>query len=530
MKTKLFLLLLLLSAISNAQTVTLLSPNIKNKYEVKFEDNKKEEIEISIIDSEKKSIAHKLTMKDDTPISFINSGIVKKIDEISSNFFYDILDSKIFIKTNVSKETMTKNDFYIELKKLSKKDFILLLRTVTMFNEKPDYKSYLNSIANINGSDKIFNNTDIKYQIKKTAVNEYKLFDNLTEIKVVDIENEDGFFEILYNEVKDKNNIIDLFFTDDIFKKFKATDLLSAENTKELEKAYQKLKGQEKVSDYNYMGYIGTNFDLVEGVKAKNVFFAINVLSKPKREKDKIGFYISLYGNRTLSKNDSIKNIIREYRVFDSIVDTQTQKFSQRQLYDYSKTVNIDNLGAYFSPLVKVWKLSNLDGATQFFISPSLEFIWRRISIVNKISNIQNETPFLVPGSTNNYTQQISKNPKSYQYNIYDFNLGAGFWLIHENPKISVRLNMNLGWLRSFAPNIENALETESSGITTYYIKTADIFYTGKLWITESGTGITLQAEILNTFTTPNPFYGVTLSKAFDFEKLGNFFKPITSR
>ena len=347
---------------------------------------------------------------------------------------------------------------------------------------------------------------------------------------VVDIDNEDGFYEILYNEVKDKNNIIDLFFTDDIFKKFKATDLLSAENTKELEKAYNKLKGQEKVSDYNYMGYIGTNFDLIEGVKAKNVFFAINVLSKPKREKDKIGFYISLYGNRTLSKNDSIKNITRQYRVFDSIVDTQTQKFSQRQLYDYSKTINIDNLGAYFSPLVKVWKLSNLDGATQFFISPSLEFIWRRISIVNKISNIQNETPFLVPSSTNNYTQLINKNPKSYQYNIYDFNLGAGFWLIHENPKISVRLNMNIGWLRSFAPNIENALETESSGITTYYIKTADIFYTGKLWITESGTGITLQAEILNTLTTPNPFYGVTLSKAFDFEKLGNFFKPITSR
>jgi hypothetical protein len=290
------------------------------------------------------------------------------------------------------------------------------------------------------------------------------------------------------------------------------------------------MKGNEKVSDYNYMGYIGTNFDLIEGVKAKNVFFAVNILSKPKKDRDKIGFYISLYGNRTLSRNDSIKNILREYRVYDSIVDNQTVKFSQRQLYDYSKTVNIDNLGAYFSPLFKVWNLSSLDNATQLFVCPSLEFIWRRVAIVNRISNIRNETPYLVPGSTTNSTLPINKTLKSYQFNSYDFNLGAGFWLIHENQKMSVRLNMNMGWLRSFAPNIEDTLAIESSVLTTDYKKTGDIFYTGKLWITESSTGITLQAEILNTLTTPNPFYGVTLSKAFDFEKLGSFFKPITSR
>ena len=127
-------------------------------------------------------------------------------------------------------------------------------------------------------------------------------------------------------------------------------------------------------------------------------------------------------------------------------------------------------------------------------------------------------------------TQPIDRTPKSYSYNAYDFHLGGGFWLIHENQKISVRLNMNVGWLRGFTPNLQNITEVESAELNTDYLKTSDVFYTGKLWITESSTGITLQAEILNTLRTPNPFYGVTLSKAFDFEKLGNFFAPIATR
>lgn len=535
MKTKLVLLLMLIGAKSNAQTATLTAPNLKNTYTVRFEDNKKEKIEITITDSEKNTIAQKLLENDDTSISFINKKIAKTINDISADFYYTIPKTKISLKVNKLKEAMSKEDFYSEIKKLPKEQFISLLKTVTMFAKESKYKSNLNAIAKINDSKAVFNDTvfkdkTLKYKIVKTAENEYKLFNDDKEIKIVDPENFDGFFGILYNEVKNNDDIIALFFTEETFQLFKDVDILTIENTLELEKEYGKMRGEEKVTDYNYMGYIGTNFDLVEGVKAKNVFFAMNILSKPKRDKDKIGFYISLYGNRTLSKNDSIRNLLRNYRVYDSVVDNQTQRYSQRQLYDYHKTVNIDNLGAYFSPLFKVWKLSNLDGATQFFMCPSLEFIWRRISVTNGTSNIRNEASFLVPGTTEIMTNPLNTSLKSYQYNSYDFNMGGGFWLIHENKKLSVRLNMNLGWIRSFSPNLEKTLDTETLELDTDYLKTGDIFYTGKLWMTESSTGITLQAEILNTLNTPNPFYGVTLSKAFDFEKLGNFFKPITTK
>jgi hypothetical protein len=533
MKTTTLIISLLFVLYSSAQTAKLTSSNLKNYYEIKFENNPKEEtIQISITDSEKNSIAHKLTEKDNTPISFINNNIAKTINKISTNYHYIIPGTKVVINLQKDIKDMSLNDFNTEIKKTERKnDFITLLKSVTFLDTKGkhiNYETFLKEIKN-NEPYTIFNNPSIDYKIKKIDDNSYSLVSNDIE-EPIDSKNEDGFYGVLYEKVKDNDTVIHEFFSDQMFSNFQNTTLLTEENTKELEKAYNTMKGEDKIADYNYMGYIGTNFDLIEGIKAKNVFFAINVLSKPKKDRDKIGFYISLYGNRTLSKNDSIKNITHSYRVFDSIVDNQTQKYSQRQQYNFSKTVNNDNLGAYFSPLIKVWSLSNLDGATQLFVCPSLEFIWRRVSVVNRISNIRNERPFLVSGTTENFTNPINTNLKSYQFNSYDFNMGGGFWMIHENTKISVRLNMNVGWLRSFAPDMEKALDIESFELNNDYLKTGDIFYTGKLWITESSTGITLQAEILNTLDKPNPFYGVTLSKAFDFEKLGNFFKPITSR
>jgi hypothetical protein len=50
------------------------------------------------------------------------------------------------------------------------------------------------------------------------------------------------------------------------------------------------------------------------------------------------------------------------------------------------------------------------------------------------------------------------------------------------------------------------------------------------LGITEPKSGLTLQAEIVNTLIYPRPYYVVTLSKALGFQNLGSIFAPITSR
>ncbi|RYD69519.1 MAG: hypothetical protein EOP53_27025, partial [Sphingobacteriales bacterium] len=53
------------------------------------------------------------------------------------------------------------------------------------------------------------------------------------------------------------------------------------------------LKAEEPIPTYNYLGYLGTNFDLVDGVQAKNLFFATNIFIPSDT---KWGFSLGLYG------------------------------------------------------------------------------------------------------------------------------------------------------------------------------------------------------------------------------------------
>lgn len=285
------------------------------------------------------------------------------------------------------------------------------------------------------------------------------------------------------------------------------------------------LSQPDRIKRYSYLAYVGTNFDLVDGVQAKNLFFATNIMAKPENNK-RFGFYISLYGNRAISRIDSIPNVVREKEVIDSIGN----QYSIKEKSDIVRNIQSDNLGAYSALLVRLSRATNSD--TKLYFSPSLEFILRRSTVNVNYVNAKELPPeqlnVLVPSISRN----LSYNQKN-SYNIYDFNVGVlGFFLNHENDYISVRLNMNTGYSTRYAPM------GYYGGVTRLFINTVEsqyenksnIFYTGKLWITDRTTGITLQAEINNTYKDPNPFYGVTLSKAFDFDKLGTIFKPLSTR
>lgn len=80
-----------------------------------------------------------------------------------------------------------------------------------------------------------------------------------------------------------------------------------------------------------------------------------------------------------------------------------------------------------------------------------------------------------------------------------------------------------------YGSNAVNDKKRNTDDIAFFKGYTALIFC-GRAWITEPKTGITLQAEVTNRLKTPNPFYSVTLSKAFQLDKLAGFFSPITDR
>lgn len=280
----------------------------------------------------------------------------------------------------------------------------------------------------------------------------------------------------------------------------------------------------QKLSGYEFLAYTGTNFDLVEGIKAKNFFFAANILSLPKTPK-KVGFYLSLYGNRAMSQVDSNRLMITPTNT-KVLSDTTYMQYSNR--YQVKRTSVTDNMGAYISALVpwnacsKKTNKNNTD--VKWYYAPSLEFVWRRTHLTSEF-DLSAKDSAVVSGSPGNNPLLTPPGSITSTFNEYSFNIGAlGIFLLLENKNISVRVHGSVGMADNFylgASNIYSQPLLE---------RKQDIFFSGRAWITEPVSGITLQAEVTNSLINPRPFYVVTLSKAFAFKDIGKIFQPITSK
>lgn len=280
------------------------------------------------------------------------------------------------------------------------------------------------------------------------------------------------------------------------------------------------LPALDTIKNYSFLGYLGTNFDLVDGIKAKNLFFAINAFIP---EKKTWGISIGLYGNRTLTRTDTSRGTSFTSKIV-SLGDTTILYFKDTATKVSSRVS--DNLGAVFSPLIPIRVLN--DGDLKIYYAPQFEFIWRRTTIdesyqdtyTYRIDTIKRSRP--LGGATLITPLKIKT-----ELNIYDVYIGlVGFLLKYETDDISLRLNSSVGWSYSYSPT--GAL---SSPNLTYTRKERKFLFV-RLWLTEPTTGMTLGAEMSNYFGNGKalPYYNVTLSKAFNLKSLVAFIQPITKR
>jgi hypothetical protein len=273
---------------------------------------------------------------------------------------------------------------------------------------------------------------------------------------------------------------------------------------------------------FNYLVYLGTNFDLVDGQKTNNLFFASNVFLRP--EKKHVGMYLSLYGNRTMTTTDTFNNLNLTTKLV-KINDSSYYRINEKS--SMIRSLVSDNLGAYVSPLIRLSRASDLSNSLQLYYSPSLEFVWRRTNSVSTYSGSNSFDTTTINGYL--YSSVIEfPNKVISNFNEYVFNAGLiGFLVTHQSNEISVRVHGSVGFSSTYSPS--NSSTNNSNGGFNYYTSTKDIFFTGRAWITEASTGITLQAEITNSYKYSRPFYGVTISKAINFKNLGNLLKPVNS-
>jgi len=286
----------------------------------------------------------------------------------------------------------------------------------------------------------------------------------------------------------------------------------------------------KSLNTYNYLAYVGTNFDLVDGVQAKNLFFATNLMSAPVRKRG-FGFSLTLYGNRTTTSTDTSGRTTYTSKAVP--IGGDSARF---YMESGIKTINrvSDNLGASFSPLIRLFgHLSDPEHVVQLYYAPQFEFIWRRTTITTRYTDVQlvdsidrADRPFSGPIIL---TDPVLRTP----INIYDIYLGLiGVLMNHENKFVSVRIQVAIGWNFSYTSGRGTGL-TRGGQLATFYTRTNQPFFFTRAWITEPVSGITIGAEVSNTLfmkEKAQPYYNVTLSKAINLSSLASIFQPVTTR
>lgn len=282
------------------------------------------------------------------------------------------------------------------------------------------------------------------------------------------------------------------------------------------------------LENYRYLGYLGTNFDMVDGVQANKLFFAVNILIP---ETQKYGIHAGVYGNRTMTQSDTTVNTTFTSRI-EALGRDSVIYFRDTAVLMTSRTS--DNIGAFFSPIIPIPAFS--DGNLKVYYAPNFELIWRRTKIESQFANnatIKRDSlpsrfpanvafPLVTPLSTR-VTQ-----------NIYDAYIGLlGIMFRYETDDISIRIQGAAGFNFNYVPI------GGLSSINPVYQKNTRGYFQAKMIITEPTTGFTLGAEVSNFFgkyknppqySKAQPYYNVTLSKAFNLKNLAAIVKPLTNK
>ncbi|GAB2838709.1 hypothetical protein [Ferruginibacter profundus] len=361
---------------------------------------------------------------------------------------------------------------------------------------------------------------------------DYEIFEKIEGKNIKDLKDKGNFVRLFIKkdnaddkQVKDLKLVIKLVIKKTVGEK-EEEDKDNESETTEITLIIK--PADQPLDNYRYLGYLGTNFDMVDGVQANKLYFALNILIP---ETKKYGISVGVYGNRTMTQTDTSTNTTFTSRIEaygrDSVIyfrDTAIKMTSRIS----------DNIGAFFSPIIPIPWLT--DDKLKVYYAPNFEFIWRRSKIESKFTN--NNT-YKKDTASNRYPAGVALplvTPLSTKVNqnIYDAYLGLlGILFRFETDEISIRLSGALGINLNYMP------VGGLSSTSVVYKRNTNAYFQGRLFITEPTTGFTLGAEVSNLFgkndklsgySNAQPYYNVTLSKAFNLKNLAAIVKPLSNR
>lgn len=279
---------------------------------------------------------------------------------------------------------------------------------------------------------------------------------------------------------------------------------------------------------------IGSNFDLVDGLEANNlfsgVFFHKRDIRPLKRNGGRnVGVFAGIYESKTATNETEQNFSIRQFYDSSSFSSSDPAKMKiYNGVGNYITRRTVKNVGLFFSPQVRISNLSANEDGLHFFFSLWFDLQWQRIMEEKnfKVSTVLDTTKVDI-ATIGDY--DISNFKKS--IDIRSHYIGFGFPIFfRETTKQDdiVQLFINPVFGLSSQPTtdylnrIEHATDKDLSTIKRPWSP----FYTVQFRLNEEKYGISFTGEVRGLLKNNNkPLVSLALSKKFDLTKFMEFSK-----
>jgi hypothetical protein len=273
---------------------------------------------------------------------------------------------------------------------------------------------------------------------------------------------------------------------------------------------YEK-KDKNEPDSMKYRFMIGTNFDFIDGVQAKNLYYHLQVF-QPKAVSKSFGFIGGIQQNRQVSQTDTLfpqtikqsANFFRDSLRNASFRTLSADSFRITRLdsvkFNQISTATIFQI--YIEPTFKIFTTpSENPSKTELLALLHGDIHFRRTKYEESYSYKVIDSVTVGRSGRSKYTP-IPDGTIIKQINNFQFHYGAGLLLHHENTFIDLYAKFMVG--------IVTVTKNNSKG-----------FYASELGIRAPGINVMLGAEYRGLMGEHNPqYFNVYLSKVFSLNKL----------
>ncbi len=285
----------------------------------------------------------------------------------------------------------------------------------------------------------------------------------------------------------------------------------------------------------------GSNFDLLDGVKANNLYAGIYMFVKDIsaiRKKQKLSFTGGVYESKSssLAAGSDSGIIYRDATSYSPLLDTTSNSIYYRYYRDTGSvktTTNVQSIGIFFSPHWRLSRRSTSDYGFHMYGSFYLEMLWQRVNVDYDYANTKRDSVYRVATLGETYSYPFKEHKTSFDYRTQYVGLGLPIYITEK--AFSLYINDVVGLCNQrFAAVHDGGLKEKrdqtiqdimnKNGLTSLYEnpkKSWNPFYLLQFRLTEESYGVVFTGEVRGfLLKNTKPVISLSLSKKFDLADL----------